>query len=68
MRVEKREALEVYVSETGNICIKQEDYMGEKGNIVCLAPEQVPQIAKWLYECLKQEGYPKSDISSEIDA
>ena len=61
-RMELREAIEVYVSQSGNICIKQESPLGEEDQIVALEPEQVPKVVKWLYECLEESGYPKPDI------
>jgi hypothetical protein len=53
--MEARLAVEVYVSETGHVCIKQDDPMDEP-SIVALEPNQVPRIIEWLQECLEEIG------------
>jgi hypothetical protein len=50
-RMEAQLATEVYVSDMGNICIRQEDPMGEDA-VVVLEPARVPQIIQWLEEAL----------------
>ena len=50
-RMEAVHALEVYIGEKGYICIRQEDPLGETGDVVALLPQQVPAVCQWLQEC-----------------
>ena len=50
-RMEAVHALEVYIGEKGYICIRQEDPLGETGDVVALLPQQVPAVCQWLEEC-----------------
>ena len=61
-RMEQRDATEVYVSESGNICIKQEDGLGADDAVISLEPSQVPTIMKWIQECMEEAGYPTAEI------
>ncbi len=54
-RMEARYATEVYISEAGNICIKQDVPMEEE-TLIVLEPAQVPRIIEWLQECLEEIG------------
>jgi hypothetical protein len=46
-----RDATEVYVTEQGQVAIKQLDSMGNEDDIVCFDPGDIPQIVQWLQEC-----------------
>ena len=48
MRLEGREAIEVYISEGGLICLKQEAPMGEDPSIITMLPHDIPKIVSWL--------------------
>jgi hypothetical protein len=50
-RLEGRDAVEVYVTQNGQIAIKQDSTMSDEV-IVFLEPHDVPRIVKWLKECV----------------
>jgi hypothetical protein len=50
-RLEARDATEVYVTDSGQIGIKQEDPLGNEPQIVTFEPGDIPTIIKWLEEC-----------------
>ncbi|GEM_PF-2108126 len=47
MRIEAQPALEAYVGEDGNICLKQEAFDGQEKTIV-IPREYAGKIIKWL--------------------
>lgn len=58
-RMEARPALEVYLSDPGFICIKQENddfhrSPDEADAVIVLQPDQVPTVIAWLQEVLDQ--------------
>lgn len=65
-----RDPLEVYISEAGNICIKQDaPYgMGEEDKVIVLEPSQVPTVIQWLHDCLKEVSGGKVDIIPSRDS
>ena len=46
-----RNEIEVYTSDKGFVCIREDD-PSEGERIIILEPEQVPTIIGWLQECL----------------
>jgi|JI81BgreenRNA_FD_contig_121_50589_length_1051_multi_2_in_0_out_0_1 hypothetical protein len=51
-RIPPRDAIEVYVSDKGYVCIKQLGALEE--SIVALEPSQVPTVIRWLQGSLPE--------------
>jgi hypothetical protein len=49
MKSKRMEAIEVYVSENGHICIKNDDY-GGGDMIVTFSVDQADKIIEWIKE------------------
>jgi hypothetical protein len=49
-----REELQVYVSEKGYICIKQENSLEREPSVVALEPGQVITVIRWLQDALPE--------------
>lgn len=50
-RLEGRDAVELYVTQNGQIAIKQDSTLSDE-MIVFLEPHDVPRVVKWLKECV----------------
>lgn len=50
--------IEVYVAESGNICIKREIPM-EDDYIIDVHPDQVPILIQWLREAMRESKQMK---------
>lgn len=65
-RIEGTEPIEVYISEKGYVCIKQECMLGGDDSIVMMLPLHVPLVIKWLQEAAEQlDGVPVGIIEVE---
>jgi hypothetical protein len=65
-RIEGTDPVEVYISQKGYVCIKQESMMGQEDSIVMMLPIHVPLVVKWLQEAAAQvEGEPVGIIEVE---
>lgn len=65
-RIEGTEPIEVYISEKGYICLKQESMIGDDDSLVVMLPLHVPLVVKWLEEAAAQlEGMPVGIIEVE---
>lgn len=57
--------VKVYVSDSGNVCIEQEDPMTETFPVL-IHPDQVPTIIKWMQEAQEEAlGYEGPRIVDE---
>lgn len=48
MKLQGRETIEVFISDDGFICLKQESSISEVPSIVKVHPSDVPRIVEWL--------------------
>ena len=53
-RLETRGAIEVYRSEAGCVCIKQEGVIGDDDQIIIMEDGDVPVVVKWLEEIIQE--------------
>ena len=65
-RMPSRDAVAVYVSEKGYVCIKQEN-LHEDDSIIMLQPDQVPTIMTWLDDAMvdAKEIFQPSEAAAE---
>ena len=43
-----RETIEAYISQSGFICLKQENPLGEEPNVVLMLLQDIPHVVAWL--------------------
>jgi hypothetical protein len=56
-KLETRYGIEAYISETGNICLKQDDPQGIREGeqpIIIMNSHDVPTVIRWLQELLEE--------------
>ncbi len=61
--IEAREGVEVYVSETGNVCIKQDSMVSSEPAVVIVHPGDVEALVAHLQDALQEAlaiKFPKS--------
>jgi hypothetical protein len=67
-RIEGVPAIEVYISDKGYVCLKQENPFGDESDVVVMLPVHVPLIVKWLQEAATQvENEPVGIIETNED-
>ncbi len=64
MRIEAQPALEAYIDNSGDICLKQEGFDG-KDKIITIPRDYAGKIIKWL-QILEEERrkYPNEDFNA----
>jgi len=65
MRIEAKPALEAYIGESGDICLKQ-DGSGDDSRVISIPPEYVGKVIKWL-QLLQEEVPSSSDDLPVVD-
>ena len=65
MRIEAHPALEAYIDESGNICLKQENLDGEDTEII-IPFEHVTKLINWL-QILHEERKNQEKGSDAVD-
>lgn len=65
MRIEAKPALEAYIGESGDICLKQ-DSSGEDNKVISIPPEYVGKVIKWL-QILQKERHGSSEDLAVVD-
>ncbi|MBI4833161.1 MAG: hypothetical protein HY801_16720 [Candidatus Lindowbacteria bacterium] len=53
-RIEGRESIEAYISQSGFICLSQPDPLDNGENIIQMTEFDVPLIVEWLQELLQE--------------
>lgn len=54
MRLEGRDAIEAYLTESGMIALKQENPM-EDPSIILMTPHDVPHVVNWLQQLAAEQ-------------
>jgi hypothetical protein len=65
MRIEAQPALEAYIGESGDICLRQ-DSSDEDNKIISIPPEYVGKLIKWL-QILQKESHGSTEDFAVVD-
>ena len=60
----KMEAVTVYVSDTNNVCIKNDDHYGEE-SVIVVNHNQIDTLIQWLKEAKSEALQNKKSSTSE---
>lgn len=60
MRIEEYPALEAYLEENGNICLREGDPKGEC-KVISIPQSHVKRVIEWLQILSKEEAYRSTD-------
>lgn len=59
-KIERREGAEVYVSDAGYICIKQESGLGNE-DLIHFHPDEIPELIRYLQLALQEVGKGRTE-------
>ena len=54
MRLEGRDAIEAYLTESGMIALKQDNPMAEP-SVILMLPTDIPHVVSWLEQLAKEQ-------------
>lgn len=63
-----RHETELYVNEEGQICLRQQDELGNAPHIVALEPSDVPRVIKWLQELVAAPAQIRAEDADLTDS
>ena len=60
-KIQATGSVEVYQTENGQICLKQEDHLGDEDNFVIFPSIHADKIVQWILEVKKEIEESKAD-------
>ena len=67
MTIEPRNGADVYASEDGNVCIKQQA-MGEREAVISIHPDDIPRLIEALQEMQQEAFHIRQDPAGSRNA